>query len=220
MRRPSLLLVVTLLSLCPAVAKQSPPPLKITGYQAGEFQEPPKSILQQINGKETIRLKSLLYPGKSIEVPVRELKLVAPKAKQTNFGRLVGAIALKDGIRGLPNKRYFSHPRIACAAFVSSVFRRAGRPGYSFAVNTFYAQERKHHGVLIASRVSTKYAPWYQWYKSGDEIYYYYNGGSRFAHMEVYVGGGKSSGTSSSKLHLAVRPIGNRGFRLMNVVRP
>lgn len=188
-----------------------------SGYAVGGFHEPPAIILQQIDGQTQIRLESLLYPGIYVEAPVAALGLVAPKAPQTNFGRRVAVIALRAGVQGLPNRRFYRRPRIACAAFVSWVLKKAGRSGYSLAVNPMYAQVRRRHGVLVAARVSTRYTPYLRYYKPGDLLFFHR--GNRLGHVEIYVGGGNTVGTSSSALRLGVRRIGNRGFATMSIVR-
>lgn len=191
----------------------------LPAYVAGGYVEPVHGILTTLDGRETITLSHLLHQWPDITVPVVELRLVNPGARQTNRGRLVGAIALRLGIQGIPNRRYYYKPRIACAAFVSYVMRRAGdRRPYSYAVNTFYPQIRRRGGVLVAARVSTRYTPYYRHLKPGDLIFFHR--GRRFGHLEIFVGGGKTVGTSSSALRLGVRAIGNRGFRAMSVVRP
>ncbi len=191
--------------------------ITLPGYPVGEFVEPPPRILTILDGRRTVTLQHLLHQWPDITAPVGALRLVNPRAPQTNFGRRVGAIALKLGIQGIRNGRFYRRPRIACAAFVSYVLRKAGRPGYSFAVNTLYAQVRRKHGILVASRVSTRYTPFYQWYRPGDLLFFHR--GRRLGHVEIYIGGGNTVGTSSSALRLGVRRVGNRGFSQMSVVR-
>ncbi len=197
-------------------APVSPPRVYLPGYTVGDFVEYPQPIRATMDGRATVRLRGFWTKGE-IVAPVEALRLVNPNARQTNRGRLVGAIALKLGIQGIPNRRYYSHPRIACAAFVSYVMRKAGSPGYPFGVNAFYARIRNRGGVLVAARVSTRYTPYYQYLRQGDLIFYHR--GRRLGHLEVYVGGGKTVGTSSSALRLGVRRIGNRGFSWMSVIR-
>lgn len=212
----ALAVIVWLLVRTPAHAA-SAQTVTLPGYAVGEFHEPPVVILRAIDGRRVLSLRSLVPGLPPVEAPVEALKLVHPNAKQTNLGRRVGAIALKLGIQGIPNRRYFSHPRIACAAFVSYVMKKAGRSGGSPAVNTLYAQVRRRHGVLVASRVSTRYTPYYQYLRQGDLLFFHR--GSRLGHVEINVGGGKTVGTSSSALRLGVRRIGNRGFAYMSVIR-
>lgn len=207
-----------------SVQTRSPEPgarsVYLPGFEVGEFFEPPHAIRTTMDDKKTVRLRGF-WTRQEIEVLVEALRLVNPNAKQTNRGRLVGAIALRLGIQGMPNRRFYYRPRIACAAFVSYVMKRAGeRRGFSFAVNTFYPQIRKRGGVLVASRVSTRYAPFYRYLRQGDLVFYHYPGRARMGHMEIFVGGGKTVGTSSSALRLGVRRIGNRGYAVMSIIRP
>lgn len=189
----------------------------ISGYAVGPYREPEQMILRELDGETRLLLESINNPLHYLDAPVTAMRLVNPKAPQTNLGRKMAAIALREGVQGLPNGRFYSHPRIACASFVSSVMRRAGRSGGSAAVNTLYAQVRKRHSVLVATRVSTRYTPYYRWYMPGDLLFFHR--GSRLGHVEIYVGGGNTVGTSSSRLRLGVRRVGNRGFAYMSVVR-
>ena len=188
------------------------------GYAVGEFREPPMRILTRLQGRETIRLQHLWVPGKSIMVPVEELKLVAPNAKVTNLGKCVGKQAVRQGNARTRNRVFLRQWRVACAAFTAFCMRHCGRPGGSFAVRTQYAQVRKRGARIIASKVSTKYAPWYPFYRPGDLLFFHKSGG-RMGHMEISIGGGWTVGTSSSAGYVARRRVGNRGFTRMSVVR-
>lgn len=213
----ALAVIVWLLVRTPAHAAGAQT-VTLPGYAVGEFHEPPVVILRTINGREKVSLQHLLHQWPDLIVEVKELRLVNTKRRQSNYGRRIAAIALKLGIQGIPNRRYFSHPRIACAAFVSYVMVKAGGRRFSYAVNTLYPQVRKRGGTLIATRVSTRYTPYYRYLAGGDLIFYHR--GRRLGHVEIFVGGGKTVGTSSSKLRLGVRGIGNRGFAYMSVLRP
>lgn len=199
-------------------APARPATMTVPGYAVGEFHEPPQHILTRINGRETIRLKHLWLKGKSIEVPVTELKLVSPTTKTTTFGNCVGNQAVRQGNARTRNRIFLRQWRVACAAFCAYCQRHCGRTGMSFAVRTQYAQVRKRGARIIASKVSTKYAPYYKWFKKGD-LFFFHKAGGLMGHMEICIGGGWTVGTSSSAGYVAKRRVGNRGFKLMSVIR-
>lgn len=199
--------------------------VRAPGYRVGEAREPAHDEYLILDGEEILLLRHLLYPQQALEAPVRELKLVQPYARQTILGVRVGNTAYQTARRVPRNSLFYRNPRVACAAFVSAMFKRHGVRGYSFAVNTFYTQVRakknrsgRGGGRLVASRVSTRYTPYFPFFKAGD-LLFFHKGGRRLGHMEIYVGRGLTAGTSSSEGRVAVRRVGNRGYRLMSVVR-
>ncbi len=191
---------------------------RIPGYPAGEFREPASAIYTSLDGQEVLLLPHLWAPGKTLEAPVVALRLVNPRAPVTARGRCGGRTATSVA-RKMPRNRRFlpSAPRKACSAFTSYVLRTCGMRGLSFAVNTQYAQVRRRGGKVVASRVSTRYAPYFAFYKPGDLLFFHR--GKRLGHEEIYVGNGLTAGTSSSMLRVAIRRVGNRGFAYMSVVR-
>ena len=191
----------------------------IRGYRVGEFTEPPATILATLDGKERITLQHLLHEWPDLIVPVTELRLVNPKAKQSKLGARVGVVARRVAARMPSNRKFLPRsPRVACAAFVSYVIKTAGGKPISYAVNTAYPQLRKRGGKIVASRVSTRYVAYMKHYRPGD-VLFFHKGGNRLGHMEVYVGNGMTAGTSSSMLRVAIRRTGNRGYALMTVLR-
>ncbi len=186
-------------------------------YAVGEFQEPEAEIQTTIDGKETIRLQSQVPGLPPIEVPVTALKLVAARAVQTKVGKCAGSKAYQIGQRGTRNRAFYRNPRVACAAFTAFCFRHCGRRGLSFSATQQYAQVRRRGGKLVAARVSTRYAPYYPYYRRGDLLFFHK--GRRMGHVEISVGGGWTVGTSSSAGRVGRRRVGNRGFARMSVVR-
>jgi hypothetical protein len=173
---------------------------------------------QAVSGQTEVRLQNLVYPWLRSWVPVKALGLVNPRAKVTPRGLLAGAIALKAGRRGFRNSKFLRHaPRVACAAFVSWVLRQVGIRRLSNSASALYSLLRKQRGRLVASQVSTHYAPLFQYLRPGDCLFFWK--GRRISHTEVYVGGGMTVGTSSSMLRVGVRKVGNRGFARFSVVR-
>lgn len=183
-----------------------------------EFTEPEARVATQIDGKETITLHHLWLPGKEITVPVTELSLVSRNAKQTAIGVCAGKRAERQGNLRTRNKVFLRRWRVACAAFTGFCCRPCGRPGMSFVAHTQYTQLRKRGAKLVASKVSTRYAPFYPYFKRGDYLFFW-KSGSRIGHVEVSMGGGWTVGTSSSAGYVARRRTGNRGFSRMSVVR-
>jgi hypothetical protein len=190
----------------------------VEGFQAGEIVEPPYRILTVIEGKDTITLRHQWLPGKTLEVPVEELKLVAPRARQTKIGVCAGNRAARQGALRTRNRIFLRQWRVACAAFTGFCCRPCGRPGLSYVAHTQYNQLRKRGARLVASRVSTRYAPFYPYFKKGDYLFFW-KSGNRIGHVEVSMGGGWTVGTSSSAGYVARRRTGNRGFRTMSVLR-
>ncbi len=184
----------------------------------GGFVEPEVPIITRINGKETVTLAHQWLPGKTLTVPVSDLKLITTTAKQTKVGVCAGNQAARQGDLRTRNRVFLRQWRVACAAFTGFCARRCGRPGLSFVAHTQYTQLRKKGGKLIASKVSTKYAPYYPSFKKGDYLFFWKSGG-RIGHCEICVGGGWTVGTSSSMGYVARRRIANRGFRTFSVVR-
>lgn len=215
------------------------PPITIlqAGYTVGEetdgspFQEPPMAILRLWKGSETVTLRDLLeqtpqafregeVPHPPITVPVEALRLVNPKARQTILGVRVGNTAYKTALGKPRNSKYYRpNPRVACAAFVSAMFKANGVRGLSFAVNTLYPQLRKRGGKVVVSRMPTRYSREINYLKAGDILFFHHRRGSRLAHTEVYVGRGLTAGTSSSVGRVAVRKVGNRGFTQVTAIR-
>lgn len=168
-------------------------------------------------GEIEVRLQSLVYPWISEWVPVKALGLVNPKAKQTLRGVHLASIANREGRLGLPNRRFYSRPRIACAAFVSWCLRQVGWRWTSNSAQGLYNLLRKHGGKLVAKNVSTRYTPYFVYFKAGDVLAF--SRGGRIRHVEVYIGAGMTVGTSSSALHVGIRRVGNRGYSRMDVIR-
>jgi NlpC/P60 family len=165
-----------------------------------------------------VRLQSLLYPWLRSWIPVRALGLVNPRAKQTLRGVHLASVANREGRRGRPNRRFYSRPRIACAAFVSWCLRQVGWRWTSNSAQGLYNLLRAHGGKLVAAKVSTRYTPFFSYMKAGDVIAFW-KGSRRIGHVEIYIGGGMTVGTSSSALHVGIRRVGNRGFARMSVIR-
>lgn len=188
------------------------------GYPVGEFQEGPQRILKTIDGQDTLLLQRWDDPSKTLEVPVEALRLVAPNAKRTHVGLCAGNKAATIGARGTRNRAFYRNPRVACAAFTAFCFRHCGRRGLSFSASQQYAQVRKRGGRLVASRVSTRYAPYFKYYQQGD-LLFFHKGRGRIGHVEICVANGWTVGTSSSAGRVGRRRIGNRGFSQMSVVR-
>jgi hypothetical protein len=193
--------------------------MTVPGYPVGEFFEPPQQILRTWQGKTTMRLKSLVPGRPDIFAPVEALRLVNPRARHSRLGTRVGLTARRVASSMPRNSRFLpSAPRVACAAFTSYILVKSGGKRHSYAVNVAYPQLRRRGGKIVASRVSTRYAPYYQWYKPGDFLFFHKRG-NRLGHQEIYVGGGLTAGTSSSMLRVGIRRVGNRGFKLMTVLR-
>lgn len=213
-------LFVWLMSLlAPAHSAPAARVQSIPGYPVGEFTEPPTQILTTLDGQEMVTLQHLLHEWPDLIVPVTELRLVNPTAKQSRLGARVGVVARRVAARMPSNRRFLpSAPRVACAAFTSYILKQAGGKPHSYAVNTAYPQLRKRGGKIIASRVSTRYVAYYKWYKPGDFLFFH-KGGNRLGHQEIYVGNGMTAGTSSSMLRVGIRRVGNRGYDLMTVMR-
>lgn len=201
-----------------AVPKPKEVWMTVPGYPVGEFKEPPVAILTQVNGKTTIRLKRLDDPTQTLEAPVEALKLVDIFSRQTKLGICTGKTALRIGKTRPRNRRYYFNARIACAAYTAAILRHCGRPGGSFSASAQYAQLRRRGAKVVSTKMSTRYNPYQAYLKSGDFIFYHKAGG-RIGHVEIYVGSGKVSGTSSSAGYVAIRRIGNRGFARCSVLR-
>lgn len=196
----------------------TPTSMTVPGYPVGEFREAPQRILTTVSGQESVLLYRLDDPTHTLTAPIVALKLVSPAARQTQLGRCAGPTALKVG-RGRPrNRQFYRNPRIACAAYTAFILRRCGRPGGSFSASTQYAQLRRRGATIVATKMSTRYGPYFSYLKSGDFLFFH-KGGGRIGHLEIYVGNGQTSGTSSSEGRVAIRKVGNRGFRLMSVLR-
>jgi cell wall-associated NlpC family hydrolase len=122
--------------------------------------------------------------------------------------------------RRQPRNRLFyrPNPRIACAAYTAYILRHCGRGGGSYSATAQYGQLRRWGGKLVATKMSTRYTPYFKYLKAGDFIFFHKAGG-RIGHVEIYVGNGRVSGTSSSAGRVGIRRMGNRGFRLASVVR-
>jgi hypothetical protein len=180
-----------------------------------DFTEPAAPIVTSIDGKDTITLR---LPRKEVTIPIRELKLVAPKALQTKLGVCAGKHAVIQGNARTRNRAFYRNPRIACAAFTAYCARKCGRPGLSFGAHAQYSQLRRRGGRLVASKASTRYAPWYPYWRRGDYLFFW-KSRNRIGHCEISVGGGWTVGTSSSAGYVARRRTGNRGFARMSVVR-
>lgn len=192
--------------------------ISVPGFPVGKFAEGPQRILTLIDGQDTLLLTRLDDPSITLEVPVAALRLVAPNAKRTGTGLCAGNKAYSIGLKGTRNRAFYKNPRVACAAFTAFCYRHCGRAGLSFSASQQYAQVRKRGGRLVASRVSTRYAPYFRYYQKGD-LLFFHKGGGRIGHVEICVGGGWTVGTSSSAGRVGRRRIGNRGFSLMSVVR-
>lgn len=195
-------------------------PMSAQGVSAKEAAEdkPEAPILQSINGQETITIRHQWLAGQEMTVPVSELRLVSPNAKQTAIGVCAGKRAARQGNLRTRNRVFLRTWRVACAAFTGFCVRPCGRPGLSFVAHTQYQQLLKRGGKLVASKASTRYAPFYPYFKKGDYLFFW-KSGRRIGHCEVCVGGGWTVGTSSSAGYVARRRVGNRGFRTMSVVR-
>lgn len=183
----------------------------------GSFSEPEAPVLTTFTGKNRVRLAHLWESGREIEVPVVWLRLVNPSTLQSAWGSCVGRTAKRVGRKQPRNRLFYRNPRIACAAYTAYIHRQCKHPGFSYSATAQYGQLRKRGWRLVASRVSTRYAPYFRFYRPGDQIFFHK--GSRFGHTEQYVGNGLTSGTSSSEGRVAIRRVGNRGFRLMTVLR-
>jgi hypothetical protein len=195
-------------------------PIYSTPFLIEDFVEPRHRILREVDDQTVLLLEHLWLPGVAMETPVEALGLVSPYAKQSRLGSRMGATACATARRGYPNRLYYRpNPRVACAAFVSAMFKKHGVRGYSFAVNTFYPQVRRRGGRLVATYVSTRYHPFFRFYRTGDLIFFHRTRG-RFGHLEVYCHSGLTAGTSSSVGRVGVRRMGNRGYTRMSVVRP
>lgn len=195
-------------------------PVIIPGFVVGdgEFIEPPVSIATTIDGKDAVLLRHQWLPEKEMEVPVTELKLVSRNAKQTAIGVCAGKRAERQGNLRTRNRAFLRQWRVACAAFTGFCCRPCGRPGMSYVAHTQYSQLRKRGAKLVASKASTKYAPYYPYFRKGDYLFFW-KSSNRIGHVEVSMGGGWTVGTSSSAGYVARRRVGNRGFRTFSVVR-
>ena len=166
---------------------------------------------------ERLHIESLTEPGVYMDVPLEALRLVHPYARQSLFGMLVGQLARKYGKQQPSNRMFYRHPRIACAAYVTYVLRKAGWKHGSNGATALYGLTRKYGGRLVGTSISTKYVKYLAFLQSGDLIFFIQGG--RIRHVEMFVGAGLTSGTSSSMGRVGIRGIGNRGFRLATVVR-
>ena len=193
--------------------------ITVPGYPVGEFREPRTRIYTRLDGQEQVLLEHFFVPGKALEVPVKELRLVNPRAKQSKRGTCAGVFARNVARRMPRNSRFLPRaPRIACSAFTSYILKSCGLKGMSYAVNGQYAQLRRRGAKIVASRMSTRYTPYFRYLKSGDLLFFHKRGG-RMGHEEIYVGNGLTAGTSSSMLRVGIRRVGNRGFSTMTVLR-
>lgn len=191
---------------------------RLPEFRVGEWVEPPARAQAALAGQVTVLWESLLGDGSRQEIPVAALRILNAQAKTSARGRCCGAWALTVGRQRPRNRNYYRNPRIACAAYTSAILRHCGRPGASFSATAQYGQLRRWGGVLVSSRASTRYVRHLQILKPGDFLFFH-KGRGRIGHVEIYVGRGLCSGTSSSEGRVAIRRVGNRGFRLMSVVR-
>ncbi len=164
-----------------------------------------------------LRVESLTDPGVYLDIPLSELRLVHPYARQSALGVRIGALARVYGRQRPANRRFWRNGRIACAAFVSYVLKKAGWRHGSPSVRALYGQTRRYGGRVVAVRVSTRHTAWFPLYKAGDLIFFHRGG--RLGHVEIYLGGGLVAGTSSSVGRVGIRRISARGFSQMTIIR-
>lgn len=193
-------------------------PVTLPAYSVADFQEPSFRIQTEIGGRSQVLLYRLDDPTDTMIATVSALRLVDIFANQTALGRCCGKRALSVGRKQPRNKLFYHNPRIACAAYTAYILRGCGRKGGSYSASVQYAQLRKRGAKIVAARISTRYGPYFSYLKPGDALFFHKPGG-RIGHVEFYVGGGKTSGTSSSAGRVAIRKVGNRGFSLMSVLR-
>ena len=217
-------LLAALLLMLPAGAQNGLPEagedetITVPGYPVGEFREPRQRVLKTVEGQEILLLTRLDDPRQTLEVPVAALRLVQPMAKQTKVGVCCGKTARRVGAGRPRNRLFYRNPRIACAAYTAYILRHCGRPGGSFSASAQYAQLRKRGAKLVATKMSTRYTPYFRYLRAGDFLFFHKRGG-RIGHEEIYGGNGLTSGTSSSEGRVGIRRIGNRGFAVVTVLR-
>lgn len=225
MRRSLLLPLACALLLTPSVAAPPPPPppLKVNpkinqaAERLGQQSLAIDARRQIVTEGSILHVESLTEPGIYLDIPIEALRLINPYARQTALGVRIGSFARIYGKQRPSNRQFYHNSRIACAAYVSYVLRKAGWKHGSNGATALYGLTRKYGGRLVGTNISTRHVRFYPYLQAGDCIFFIQGG--RIRHTEIYIGGGLCSGTSSSMGRVGIRAIGNRGFRAFSVVR-
>src|SRR6185369_2120601 len=162
MRRPPLLLAGTLLFLTPALASVPPTPLQAQQDREGQALlawDARSPIVTR--GDVLHRVESLTEPGVFLDIPIEELRLVNPYARQTALGVRIGALARIYGKQRPANRQFWRNSRVACAAYVSYVLRKAGWRHGSPSATALYGLTRKYGGRLFGTNISTRHVRFY-----------------------------------------------------------